>query len=86
MMAKKKVDFIWKYGNWKWQATKYEGNGIFYGKVTTPYVPEGEWGTWYLWEIEEQGAKLIRGNKTELDVIREKRKKDVMKLQKVLMR
>jgi len=51
-----------------------------------PYVPEGEWGTWCLWEIEEQGAKLIRGNKIELDVIREKRKKDVMKLQKVLMR
>lgn len=85
-MPKKKVNFAWKAGNWTWEASRYEGNGIFYGKVTTPYVPEGEWGTWYLWEIEEQGAKLIRGNKVELDVIREKRKKDVMKLQKVLMR
>jgi hypothetical protein len=82
----KKVDFVWKLANWTWEAQKYEGNGIFYGKVTTPYVPEGEYGTWYLWEIEEQGAKLVRGNKIELDVIREKRKKDVMKLQKILMR
>jgi hypothetical protein len=85
MMPKKKVDFVWKVANWTWEASRYEGNGIFYGKVTTPYVPEGEWGTWYLWEIEEQGAKLVRGNKIELDVIREKRKKDTMKLQKVLM-
>jgi hypothetical protein len=82
----KKVDFVWKLANWTWEAQKYEGNGIFYGKVTTPYVPEGEYGTWYLWEIEEQGAKLVRGNKIELDVIREKRKKDVMKLQKIMMR
>jgi hypothetical protein len=86
MMPRKKVNFVWKAGNWTWEATKYEGNGIFFGKVTSPYVPEGEYGTWYLWQIEEQGAKLVRGNKVELDVIREKRKKDVMKLQKIMMR
>jgi hypothetical protein len=85
MMPKKKVNFVWKSGNWTWEANKYEGNGIFFGKVTSPYTPEGEWGTWYLWEIEEQGAKLIKGDQTLLDVLKEKIGRDKIKMQKVLM-
>jgi len=81
----KKVDFVWKVGGWTWEAEKYEGNGIFFGKVTSPIVPEGEYGTWYLWEIENEGAKLVKGNSAELEMLKEKIKKDVTKLQQVIL-
>lgn len=57
-------DFVWKLpdGSWKWEAMKYEGNGIFYGKVTSPIVPDGEYGTWYIWDVEQNGGVLIQGN------------------------
>ena len=81
----KKVDFTWKVGGWTWEAEKYEGNGIFFGKVTSPIVPKGEYGTWYLWEIENEGAKLVKGNSAELEMLKEKIKKDVTKLQQVIL-
>jgi hypothetical protein len=70
----KKVDIMWKNGEgWTWLATRYEGNGIFYGKVTSPFVPEGEYGTWYLWEIEEDGgAILFKGDEKFLNEIKRK--------------
>ena len=80
----RKVKFIWKARDWTWEATRYEGNGIFYGKVTTPIVPHGEYGTWYLWEIELNGAVLVKGDKARLDKIRETSKK-AMEMQRVLM-
>ena len=72
-----KVIFAWELPNksWKWEATKYEGNGIFFGKVTSPIVPDGEWGTWYLWDIENVDAKLGSGDKELLAKIRAGSKK-----------
>lgn len=82
----KKVSFIWKNNSgWTWTAEKYEGNGIFFGKVTSPYVPEGEYGTWYLWEIERDGnAKLIEGDAGLLADIK-KRSEKVAKTQQLIM-
>ena len=80
----KKMVFIWKLPGWTWESIKYEGNGIFYGKVTSPYVPTGEYGTWYLWEIEGQGAKLVKGDKQLLDKIRKQSKKKA-EMQRILM-
>jgi hypothetical protein len=71
----KKMVFVWKLPGWTWEASRYEGNGIFYGKVTSPFVKDGEWGTWYLWEIEKEGARLVSGDKAVLDDIRRKSKK-----------
>ena len=63
----KKVNFVWVLPGWKWTATHYQGNGIFYGLVTSPFVTDGEYGTWYYQEIKSQGARLIVGSQTELD-------------------
>jgi hypothetical protein len=73
---KRQAKFVWQTSDktWKWEATKYEGNGIFFGKVTSPIVPEGEWGTWYVWEVE-QHAKLIEGDSGLLAKLKEKSKK-----------
>jgi hypothetical protein len=78
----KKVHFIWATpdSRWTWTATRYEGNGIFYGRVNSPYVPDGEYGTWYLWEVEKH-ANLVEGDRKLLDEIREKAK-NVMKMQR----
>jgi len=65
----KKVSFVWelKGAGWKWEASHYEGHGIFYGKVTSPYVPNGEYGTWYYKEIIQNGAILTSGNQADVD-------------------
>lgn len=69
---KRKVDFVWELPltTWRWEASHYEGNGIFFGKVSSPFVPKGEYGNWYLWEIEQEGAILVKGDKTLLAKIR----------------
>ncbi len=71
----KKVDFVWELpgGSWRWTATEYQGHGIFFGKVTSPYTSEGEYGTWYYWEIVQNGAVLIKGNKILLNRMLEKK-------------
>jgi hypothetical protein len=81
---RRKVDFIWTIGDWRWEASHYEGNGIFYGKVTSPYTPTGEYGTWYIWEIESQGAKLVRGNPQELQEMISKAR-NAIEMQKAVM-
>jgi len=66
---RKKVNFVRQTvdNQWKWKATHYEGNGVFYGLVTSPYVPQGEYGTWYVWELQSNPAvKLITGSPTVL--------------------
>jgi hypothetical protein len=82
----KKVDMVWENNmGWKWQATNYEGNGIFFGKVTSPFVPEGEYGSFYLWEIEEDGkARLVKGDKSFLEEIKRKSAKAI-EMQKMMM-
>jgi len=82
----RKVRFVWKNNlGWTWEASEYQGNGIFFGKVTSPYVPEGEHGTWYLWEIERDGgAVLAEGDNELLQRIKEKSSK-AAKMQQVLM-
>lgn len=72
-MATKKVNFVWAVPGWRWEATHYNGHGIFFGRVTSPYVPQGEYGTWYLWEIEGSGARLVKGDKKKLDEIKKKK-------------
>lgn len=69
----RKVSFTWKNSQgWKWEASEYQGHGIFFGKVTSPYVPEGEYGTWYLWEIEKDGyAQLVEGDAELLNKIKQ---------------
>ena len=84
-MAQRKVNFTWEIKNagWKWEASHYEGNGIFYGKVTSPFVPYGEYGTWYLWEILQNGAMLTKGTQQEVDAITSsKQSQKAMKVQK----
>jgi hypothetical protein len=82
----KKVSFKWELPDksWTWEATRYEGNGIFFGKVTSPFVPEGEWGTWYLWEIERNGARLVKGDKAFIVQVK-KRSAKTMEVQKSWM-
>lgn len=65
----RKCNFTWelKGAGWKWVASHYEGGGIFYGKVTSPYVPYGEYGTWYYWEIKQNGAVLTSGSQADVD-------------------
>lgn len=77
--------FVWETPDksWRWEATKYQGNGIFFGKVTSPYVPEGEWGTWYVWEVE-QNAKLVSGDKEKLTEMKKKSER-AQTLQKALL-
>jgi len=71
----KKVSFIWelKGAGWKWEASHYEGSGIFYGKVTSPFCPNGEYGTWYYWEIKKNGAVLTSGSQADVDILVEKK-------------
>ena len=66
-MAQRKCSFVWKSpdGSWTWTATHYEGNGIFFGTVTSPYVPDGEMGTWYYNDIATY--PLVKGSEAELD-------------------
>jgi len=82
----KKVGFVWKNNSgWTWNAERYEGNGIFFGKVTSPIVPEGEYGTWYLWEIERDGgANLVEGDRELLAEIK-KRSEKAAKAQQLIM-
>lgn len=82
----KKVNMIWKNDvGWTWEADHYEGNGIFFGKVSTPYVPEGEYGSFYLWEIEKDGrAKLVMGDQKFIDEVKRKSKK-AMDFQRMMM-
>lgn len=82
----RKVSFTWKNNTgWKWEATEYQGHGIFFGKVTSPIVPEGEYGTWYLWEIEKDGkAYLVEGDKELLAKIKEKSGKTMERQQKIM--
>jgi len=66
---KRKVNFIWEipHAGWRWVATHYEGSGIFFGKVTSPFVPDGEFGSWYYWDMKQNGAILVQGSQAELD-------------------
>lgn len=81
----RRMRVVWQTadGSWKWVAEKYEGNGVFFGKVFSPVVPEGEYGTWYLWEVEKS-ARLVEGDEKVLDAIKEKTKK-AMQVQHALM-
>jgi len=65
----KKVSFTWelKGAGWKWEATHYEGGGIFFGKVTSPFAPSGELGTWYYWEVKQNGGVLTKGSQADVD-------------------
>lgn len=81
----RRMKVVWKTpdGSWRWVAEKYEGNGVFFGQVFSPFVPDGEYGTWYMWEVE-QNARVVEGDPKVLDAIRKKSKK-VMKVQKSWM-
>ena len=84
-MAQRKVNFTWELKNagWKWEASHYEGNGIFFGKVSSPFVPSGELGTWYLWEILQNGAVLTKGSQADvLAITSSKQSQKAMKVQK----
>lgn len=66
---RRKVSLMWRTvdGSWTWTSTHYEGNGIFFGKVTSPFVPHGEYGTWYAHELMSNPmVKLVRGSQAEL--------------------
>jgi len=84
----KNVSFKWKNNvGWTWEATKYEGNGVFFGKVTSPYVTDGEYGTWYLWELEESGSgvRLVEGDAGLLAKIRKYSEKSML-IQKAILK
>lgn len=85
---KRKVNFVWKTvdGSWTWTSTHYEGNGIFYGKVTSPFVPHGEYGTWYVHELKgNPSVRLIKGSSAELDKLLDtKQTKDAIKFQMMM--
>jgi hypothetical protein len=82
----RKVSFTWQTldGSWRWVATHYEGNGIFFGKVTSPFVPNGELGTWYVWELKENpSVRLVKGSPAELNkLLATKQTEKAIKFQK----
>jgi hypothetical protein len=83
----RKVNFIWEipFAGWRWEASRYEGNGIFFGKVKSPFVPDGELGTWYYWDIKQNGAILVQGSQTELDkLIGSKSTQKAMEFQRIM--
>jgi len=86
---KRKVSFAWETrdGSWIWTATHYEGNGVFYGKVRSPYVPYGEYGTWYIWELEgNPSVILVSGGRDELKkLLATKQTEKAIKFQKAIM-
>lgn len=83
-----KARYVWELpnGSWRWVSTRYEGSGIFYGQVFTPYTPYGEFGTWYYYEIKDNGANLVEGNKEALDItMNDPKLLGTMKMQKTMM-
>jgi len=86
---RRKVNFKWQTrdGSWTWTATHYEGNGVFYGEVRSPYVPHGEYGTWYVWELEQNPSViLVFGNKEELKkLLATKQTEKAIKFQKAIL-
>lgn len=84
----RKCNFTWEIAGagWKWEATHYEGSGIFYGKVTSPYSPQGEYGTWYYWEIMKNGAVLTKGSQADVDkLVQTKGSKKAMAYQQAIL-
>ena len=86
---RRKVSFVWKTldGSWVWTSTHYEGNGIFFGKVTSPFVPQGEYGTWYVHQlIGNPAVRLVKGTQAELNkMLNSKQTQKAMELQKKIM-
>lgn len=49
--ADKKVYMKFFLGGWTWYVTEFDGKDLFFGFVTSPFVPEGEWGYFSLKEL-----------------------------------
>ncbi|MGQ9469773.1 MAG: hypothetical protein ACUVTD_08165 [Nitrososphaerales archaeon] len=47
---KKKIRGVWAVPKWMWIAIEQDTKYTWYGVTFSPIVPEGEFGTWYLWE------------------------------------
>jgi hypothetical protein len=54
---KRKIYGVWTIPGWMWIATEQDTKFTWAGWTFSPYVPEGEYGSWYIWELDEIGAK-----------------------------
>jgi len=49
---KRKIVGLWSSPGWLWIATEQDTKFTLAGWVFSPYVPEGEYGSWYIWQTE----------------------------------
>jgi len=56
---KRKIRGVWASPNWLWIATEQDTKFTWYGVTFSPFVPEGEFGSWYVGELEEMGIKPV---------------------------
>lgn len=50
---KRKIVGVWSSPGWLWIATEQDTKFTFAGWTFSPMVPEGEYGSWYIWEVEK---------------------------------
>lgn len=56
---KKTIKGVWSLPNWVWIATEQGTKETWYGVVFSPIVTRGEWGSWYVGELEDLGASVV---------------------------
>jgi len=56
---KKKILGVWGLHGWLWIATEQPTKPTWFGVVFSPFVENGEYGSWYVGEPEENGAKAF---------------------------
>ena len=54
---KRKIRGVWATKGWLWIATEHDTKLTWYGVTFSPFVPEGEWGSWYIGELESIGVE-----------------------------
>jgi len=55
---KRRIYGVWTLPRMMWIATGQDTKFTWEGWVFTPFVPQGEYGSWYIWEPEEIGATI----------------------------
>ena len=57
---KRKIRGVWSAPNWLWIATEQDTKFTWSGWTFSPLVPEGEYGSWYIWEMEEIAREELK--------------------------
>jgi len=53
---KRKIRGVWSLPGWLWIATEQDTKFTWSGWTFSPFVPEGEYGSWYIWDMKDLGA------------------------------